>query len=206
MFGSPKPTFRASIIAEVIEAQRECSFCISTRSQLLASPTGAAIHRTYKASDAKGLRWLGGGVPRLVVPAEPCTLREKLLRESQDSAYEAHLGQFTPATAHAISVDKTYARLAAFCYWPRMLENVREFVATSHAPLAQDAPSSRLQTPVKREVFVTPLKKGMSAVWRRQKSRAAFERSGDADAMGGGAPAEEVGAKEPRSVVVLVQA
>ena len=122
-------TFRASVIT----AQRKCPSCISARSQLLANAVNPAapIHRTYQLSADKGLLWLGGGVPRLVVPAEPCTLRQELLREAHDSAYGAHLG-----------VDKTYGRLAAFWYWPRMFEDVRKFVTSCHACLG-NKPSNR---------------------------------------------------------------
>jgi transposase InsO family protein len=128
----PFPTLAAmsavhsDLRAAVLAAQQSCPTSAALRLKLrVAAPTPAApIHLGYKLSPEGGLLWVARGVPRLLVPAEPASLRRDLLRAAHDSACGAHLG-----------VDKTYGRLAASWYWPRMFEDTRLFVTSCHACL-----------------------------------------------------------------------
>ena len=81
-------------------------------------------------ADNQVLYWVVGGAHRLVVP-EDVTLRRALLQEAHDSAIGAHQG-----------VDKTYARLSAGHYWPRMFQDVRAFVTSCHTCLG-NKPANR---------------------------------------------------------------
>lgn len=57
---------------------------------------------------------------RLYVPGPPsCSLRTKLLEQAHDAPASGHLGR-----------DKTSERLSRYFYWPRLWEDVAEFVKT----------------------------------------------------------------------------
>ena len=129
----------------LIQAQRASALCSTLRARLLAhaSSPQAPIHRAYRleqlpptdpaftqGADNRVLYWVAGGAHRLVVP-EDGALRRALLRDAHDSAIGAHQG-----------VDKTYARLSAGYYWPRMFQDVRAFVTSCHTCLG-NKPSNR---------------------------------------------------------------
>ena len=129
----------------IITAQRASALCSTLRARLLdhASSPQAPIHRAYRleelspddpasspGEDNQVLYWVVGGAHRLVVP-EDVTLRRALLQEAHDSAIGAHQG-----------VDKTYARLSAGHYWPRMFQDVRAFVTSCHTCLG-NKPANR---------------------------------------------------------------
>ncbi len=112
-------------------------------SRLATDPT-SDVYPDYVRDDERRLlfhRVVEGGMDVLRA-CVPSAVREQVLREVHDSASGGHFG-----------VDRTFLRAAQDFYWPRMRQDVVQYVASCHACQCgkqYTARSSGIPTPVER--------------------------------------------------------